>query len=117
LFDDKDQPVGVLIGTMLARATFGAIQMSCTAYTGCLTALLGARDRDGPNEKLPEVLNVVAEPGLENGQDALLDDATSRKLCADLGCTPKPPGQQFPLRSLARSLIIDSLEDPVSHVR
>lgn len=117
LFDDDDKPVGVLLGTMLARATFGAIQMSCTAYTGCLTALLGARDRDGPNETLPEVLNVVAEPGLENGQDSLVDAATSRKLCAALGCTPQPPGQQIPLRSLARSLVIDGLEDPVSHVR
>jgi hypothetical protein len=117
LFDEHDHPVGVLLGTTRTRATFGAVQMNCSGQGDCLTALLGSRDRGGEDEKMPDLVNVVAEPGLEEGQDKVLDRATSMKICRTLGCTPLPPGRQFSTPPKPNSLTIDDYEDPVSHAR
>ncbi len=116
LFDDDEHPIGVLLGTTLARSTFGAVQMNCTGNGDCMTALLGSRDRDGPSEPLPETVNILAEPGLSDGQDRMLDRATSRRICAALDCTPRVRGQ-FSLPSRAQALILDDYEDPVAHTR
>jgi len=115
-FDGDDHPIGVLLGTTLARSTFGAVQMNCTGNGDCMTALLGSRDRDGPSEQLPDTVNVLAEPGLSDGQDRVLDRATSRRICAALDCTPRLRGQ-FSLPSRAQTLILDDYEDPVAHTR
>jgi len=115
-FDGDDHPIGVLLGTTRARSTFGAVQMNCTGNGDCMTALLGSRDRDGPSEQLPDTVNVLAEPGLSDGQDRVLDRATSRRICAALDCTPRLRGQ-FSLPSRAQTLILDDYEDPVAHTR
>jgi hypothetical protein len=115
-FDEDDHPIGVILGTTLARSTFGAVQMNCTGNGDCMTALLGSRDRDGPSEELPDTVNIVAEPGLADGQDRVLDRATSQRVCGALDCTPRLHGQ-FSLPSRAQALILDDYADPVSHTR
>ena len=117
LFDEHDLPVGVLLGTAHVRSTFGAVQMNCAGNGDCLTALLGSRDRDNKNMALPATVNVVAEPGLAEGEDAILDDLTARKICRTLGCAPLPPGKQFVLPAHRQPLIIDDYRDPVSRTR
>ena len=116
IFDGDGHPIGVLLGTTLARSTFGAVQMNCTGDGDCMTALLGSRDRDGPSEQLPDTVNILAEPGLSDGQDRVLDRATSRRICAALDCTPRLRSQ-FSLPSRAQALILDDYEDPVAHTR
>jgi serine/threonine protein kinase len=117
LFDEDDNPVGFVLATAMARSTFGAVQMNCAGNGDCMTALLGLRDRDRNDQPLPTTLNVVAEPGLEEGQDAILDDATSRRICRTIGCTPGPPGKQLVFPANPQSLTLDDYEDPVSHTR
>jgi serine/threonine-protein kinase len=113
LLDDEGRPVGVVLGSTLARATFGAVQMNCTGGGDCMTALLGSRDRDSPGEPLPDKVNVLAEPGLVEGEDRTLDAATSTRVCRTLGCVPRLR-DQFVLPPNQPPLVIDDYRDPLS---
>jgi len=116
VLDGKGDPIGVVLGTTLARSTFGAVQMNCTGTGDCMTALLGSRDRDRAEDPLPDTVNVLAEPGLADGQDRMLDRGPSRRICGALDCSPRLDGQ-FSLPVRPQPLIIDDYEDPISRLR
>ena len=113
LLDTGGSPIGLVMGSTVARATFGAVQMNCGGEGDCMTALLGSRDRNGPGEAMPDAVNVLAEPGLLDGEERTLDAATSRKLCQALGCVPRL-GDQFALSGQRPVLVLDDYRDPVS---
>ena len=113
LFGPDGAPVGFVLGSTLARATFGAVQMNCTGDGDCMTALLGSRDRDGPDEAMPDAVNVLAQPGLGDGEDRTLDRATSLQLCRALGCVPRLR-DQLALPSRRPVVILDDYRDAVS---
>ena len=114
LFDEDDKPIGVVLGSTLARSTFGAVQMNCTGEGDCMTALLGSRDRDGPDEPMPYKVNVLAEPGLADGEDRTLDIPTSTRICAALACVPRAR-DQLALPVSRPALIVEAYRDPVTN--
>jgi len=110
------QAVGIVLGSTLARATFGAVQMNCTGDGDCMTALLGSRDRDGPGQAMPEDVNVLAEPGLGDGEERTLDRVTSLQLCRALGCVPRLR-DQLALPPRRPVIVLEDYRDPVSSRR
>jgi hypothetical protein len=116
LLGPDGKPIGVVMGSTLARATFGAVQMNCTGDGDCMTALLGSRDRDDPAESLPDKVNVLAQPGLGEGEDRTLDAATSLQTCGALGCVPRAR-DQFALPSRRPVVVLDDYRDAVSNRR
>jgi serine/threonine-protein kinase len=113
LLGTDGKPIGMIMGSSLARATFGAVQMNCTGDGDCMTALLGSRDRDGPDEAMPDAVNVLAEPGLVDGEDRTLDKGTSWRLCRALGCVPRVR-DQFTLPVRRPVVILEDYRDAVS---
>jgi eukaryotic-like serine/threonine-protein kinase len=114
LYDDN-RHVGALIGGTRAKATFGAVQMNCGGQGTCMTALLGARDRDHESAPLPDSLYVLSAPGLSEGQEAMMDPKLSDHICARLACEPEP-AHQF-VSSTSEPLLLEGYLDPVSGVR
>jgi hypothetical protein len=113
LFDKQGTHIGILSAGTKARSTFGAVQMNCGNNGSCMTALLGPRDRDKAGDPLPTSLNVLASPGLSEGQDLALPPGLSKQICVHLRCEPAQ-WNQFG-RPEHSPIVIDDYEDPVSH--
>jgi hypothetical protein len=111
---DSDRLVGVVEASTMARERFGALQMSC-GPGDCFTALLGPRDRDGPDLPLPGALSVLAQQGIELGREVRLPAELSRKVCSRLDCEPDPLRPFDPERS--EPFELDPYEDPVTSSR
>jgi serine/threonine protein kinase len=105
--------VGVVEGSIKARHRFGAVRMDC-GRGECWTALLGARDRDRPEDPLPRTLTILAQPGLSQGEQRLLRQPTTRRICDSIGCEPLPIAQ-FEPKSNAEPLLLDDYVDPLSN--
>ncbi len=100
---DGERFVGVVVASTRAGATFGSLSLDCGGERSCTSALLGSRDRDAPEQALPDSLFVLAAPGLAPGQELMLDAPLTRRICAQLECTPheraqfQPPQRREPL--------------------
>ena len=69
---DRDgNPIGVVLGSTLARATFGAVQMNCASNGNCMTALLGCarsrRSRRTPDQQGQRIGRAWAVGGGRSG--------------------------------------------------
>jgi hypothetical protein len=106
--------VGVVEASTMARDRFGALQMSC-GPGDCFTALIGPRDRDGPDQPLPGVLSILAQQGIDLGQEVRLPKAISHQICNRLDCDPDPLRPFDAERSEAFE--IDPYDDPVTTAR
>jgi eukaryotic-like serine/threonine-protein kinase len=114
LIDAGGKYIGAVTLLVLARSTFGGVQMNCGGHGTCMTALLGPRDRDVPEQPLPERIAVLAAPGLSEGQHVLLDIPLSRMIADRLGCAPAP-WNQFD-RPGTGPMTLDAFVDPISGV-
>jgi hypothetical protein len=115
LFDPQGNYTGGLVATRRVRSTFGAVQMNCSGGGDCMTALLGPRDRDGPNEALPGAICILAEPGLPEHTEMSLPAALSSTICSRFGCN-RSLELQFEPR-LDRPLVLERYDDPVSRAQ
>lgn len=114
LYEDEAY-VGALSVRIGARATFGALQMRCDPQDSCMTALLGPRDRDQPDQAIPGSIYVLAAPGLVEKKATMLDDGLAETICQRLPCEPAK-SDQF-LKSAAEIIVIDDYKDPITQKR
>jgi len=113
---EGQRPIGALIGRTRARATFGAMHMSCGERGSCTTALLGPRDRDSAAQAMPDAIYMLAAPGLGEGQALMLDAARAKQICARLPCAPAG-AHQLDAPSTIEPLVLEDYEDPITRVR
>jgi hypothetical protein len=112
---EEDAYIGALAVRIGARATFGALQMRCDPQDSCMTALLGPRDRDQPDQAIPGSIYVLAAPGLVEKQATMLDDSLAETICQRLPCAPAK-SDQFS-KSGAEIIVLDDYKDPVTQKR
>lgn len=80
-----------------------------------MTALLGPRDRDQPDQAIPGSIYVLAAPGLVEKKATMLDDGLAETICQRLPCEPAK-SDQF-LKSAAEIIVIDDYKDPITQKR
>jgi hypothetical protein len=115
LFDAGGRYVGAIVAHTAARATFGSVQMNCTGNGSCMTALLGPRDRDEPDQRLSDQINVLAAPGLIEGQELAVERQLSKLINARFPMALDAK-DQFK-RPVASRITLAEYETPVARER
>jgi hypothetical protein len=106
--------VGAVEASTMARDRFGAVQMNC-GDGDCFTALLGARDRAGPEQPLPGTMSILAQQGVEVGSEQRLPFDIGRLICERVGCVADPIHPFLAPRT--QPFEIDPYLDPVTGTR
>jgi hypothetical protein len=118
----EGQIAGLITGSIQARDRFGGLEMRCGPGQ-CMTALLGPRDHDDAQSPRLQTLVVLAHPSLklpwvnptDPKDERRLDSTSVKRICRELRC------EADPLEPFAdpehAPIILDDLEEPVTHQR
>jgi serine/threonine protein kinase len=118
VLDDDGGEIGIVVGTLNAKAAFGAVRMEDPAQSGhtgrIVTALIGPRGRDrdqGPNAPAPSDFTFVVHPGMDRGVEFPMRTPTPETLRRHFGLSA-PPGWQLSPR-YPPALQLTNYHDPV----